>query len=113
MLRQSLIEGVAELVAELISGQVSNAHLQKLTKGKVSEIDSRFVTDADKSDISGWLYNGVGTPDQPGDLGYWEGYRIAKAFYSKAKDKRAALRRLLDLKDPKAVLAESGWEPRR
>ncbi|TCM15678.1 putative Zn-dependent protease DUF2268 [Novosphingobium sp. PhB165] len=111
VLRQSLIEGVAELVGELISGQVGNVHLQKWTQGHVKEIDARFVADADKADISDWLYNGVGTPDHPGDLGYWEGYRIAKAYYTKAKDKRAALRTLLDLKDPKAVLAESGWKP--
>lgn len=111
VLRQSLIEGVAELVGELISGEVSNVHLQKWTQGHVDEIDARFVADADKTDISDWLYNGVGTPDHPGDLGYWEGYRIAKAFYDKAKDKRAALRTLLDLKDPKAVMARSGWRP--
>lgn len=111
VLRQSLIEGVAELVGELISGQVSNVHLGKWTQGHVEEIDKRFLADADKTDISDWLYNGVGTPDRPGDLGYWEGYRIAKTFYSKAKDKRAALQTLLELKDPKAVLVESGWKP--
>lgn len=109
VLRQSLIEGTAELVAELISGQVSNVHLQSWTQGHVDEIDARFLADADSSDLSGWLYNGVGTPDQPGDLGYWVGYRIARAFYDKAGDKRAALRTLLDLKNPKDILAGGGW----
>jgi hypothetical protein len=111
VLRQSLVEGVAELVAELISGQISNEHLARWTQGHVKEIDDRFLADADKADISAWLYNGPGTPDHPGDLGYWEGYRIAKAYYGKARDKRKALRTLLDLKDPKAVLKESGWQP--
>lgn len=111
VLKQSLVEGTAELVSELISGQVSNVHLQKWTEGQVREIDIRFMADADKTDISKWLYNGVGTPDHPGDLGYWVGYRIAKTFYDKADDKRAALRTLLDLEDPKAVLAKSGWMP--
>ena len=111
VLRQSLIEGVAELVGELISGQVSNVHLQKWTQGHAGTIDARFLADADKIDISDWLYNGVGTPDHPGDLGYWEGCRIAKAFYRKAKNKRGALRTLLDLRDPTTILAESGWKP--
>jgi hypothetical protein len=111
VLKQSLIEGVAELVAQLTSGQVSNVHLHKWTVGRAEEIDRRFLADANKKDVSAWLYNGVGTPDQPGDLGYWVGYRIAKAYYDKAPDKRAALRTLLDLKDPEAILAESGWQP--
>ena len=33
VLKQSLVEGVAELVAELTSGQVSNIHLQKWAEG--------------------------------------------------------------------------------
>lgn len=111
VLKASLIEGVAELVAQLTSGQVSNVHLQRWTAGHVKEIDQRFLDDANKKDISAWLYNGVGTPEKPGDLGYWVGYRIAKAFYDKAPNKRVALRTLLDLKDPAAILTESGWKP--
>jgi len=98
-------------VAELISGQVSNIHLQAWTAGRAQEIDRRFLADMDKTDLSAWLYNGVGTPERPGELGYWVGYRIAKAYYDKAPDKRTALRALLELDDPGAVLVESGWKP--
>lgn len=111
VLQQSLVEGVAELVAKLISGEVSNVHLQAWTKGREAEIDRAFLADADSTDLSPWLYNGQGTPDHPGDLGYWVGYRIAHAYYRKAADKRAALKTLLELKDPKTILAESGWKP--
>ena len=51
------------------------------------------------------------TPEKPGDLGYWVGYRIAKAYYQRASDKRAALREILEMTDPKALLAKSGWHP--
>jgi hypothetical protein len=102
---------VAELVAELISGGVSNTPLKAWTKGHEREIDQAFLADQDGKDLSHWLYNGVGTPEKPGDLGYWVGYRIARAFYRKAPDKRVALMTLLDLKDPKAVLADSGRAP--
>jgi hypothetical protein len=111
VLKQSLVEGGAELVGELISGQVSNVHLQSWTKGRVREIDDQFLADQDAKDLSRWLYNGPGTPEKPGDLGYWVGYSIAKAYYLKAADKRVALKTLLELKDPKAILAESGWSP--
>jgi heterodisulfide reductase subunit C len=32
-----------------------------------------------------------------------------KSYYTHAKDKRTAMRALLDLKDPKQILAHSGW----
>lgn len=111
VLRQSLVEGGAELIAQLISGQISNVHLPAWTKGREREIDEAFLAEQDSQDLSHWLYNGVGTPQKPGDLGYWVGYRITHAYYSKAKDKRAALKTLLELKDPKAILAASGWKP--
>ena len=111
VLKQSLVEGVAELVAHLTSGQVSNVHLQRWTTGHAEAIGQRFLADAGKRDISTWLYNGIGTPDKPGDLGYWVGYRMAKAYYDKAVNKRAALRTLLDLKDPAMILNNSGWQP--
>ena len=111
VLSQSLVDGEAELVAELTTGEVSEVHLQRWTKGHEKQIDEAFLAQADSRDLKPWLYNGVGTPEKPGDLGYWVGYRIAKAYYLPARDKRAALRALLALKDPKAILAQSGWHP--
>jgi hypothetical protein len=111
VLSQSLVEGEAELIAELTTGEASEVHLQRWTKGHEREIGEAFLKDADKTDLSAWFYNGAGTPDKPGDLGYWVGYRIAKTYYQRAGDKRAAMRTLLALKDPKAILAQSGWRP--
>ena len=48
---------------------------------------------------------------EPSDLGYWIGYRITKAYYRNATDKRQALRDIIELRDPKAILAKSGWHP--
>lgn len=109
VLSQSLVEGVAELLAELSSGDISNAHLRDWTRGRQAEIDKRFLAEADSADLSDWLYNGPGTPDNPGDLGYWEGYRIARAYYDHAADKPAALAALIRLDSPKTILVQSGW----
>ena len=57
------------------------------------------------------MYNGPGDAAHPGDLGYWVGYRIVKAYYARARDKHAALKAIFAMKDPKAFLAESGWRP--
>jgi hypothetical protein len=109
VLAMSLIEGAAEFTAELISGKVSNSRLGESTAGREKEIETAFVADQDKTEISAWLYNS--TPEQPRDLGYWVGYRIVKSYYRHASDKRRALREILEMTDPKAFLAKSGWYP--
>lgn len=111
VLRQSLIEGVAELVAKLTTGEVSNAHLIRWTAGREREIGEAFLRDTDSHNLSAWLYHGQGTVREPGDLGYWAGYSIARSYYDRAHDKRAAITALLELHDPATILAESGWHP--
>jgi hypothetical protein len=109
VLEGSLIEGAAEFVAELISGGVSGPQLRARFEGHEREIETAFVADEDKTDLSKWLYNG--TLEKQGDLGYWVGYRIVKSYYDRTSDKRQALREILQMTDPKAFLAKSGWYP--
>ena len=111
VLRQSLIEGGADFVAELVSGEVSTPQLQVWTQGHEREIETAFLAQRHDKTLSAWLYNGRGTAEKPGDLGYWVGYRITKAYYQQARDKRRALADILDIKDPEAFLAQSGWTP--
>jgi len=112
LLETALVEGTAEFIAELTSGSISNAHLLKFTNGREARIEREFLAEMSRTDLSRWLYNGVGTESWPGDLGYWVGYRIARDFYAQAADKKAALRELLILKDPPDILARSGFAAR-
>ena len=109
VLEGSLIEGGAEFASELISGEVAYSQFGASTKGHELEIERAFAADKDKTDLSKWLNNG--TLQTPGDLGYWVGYRIVKAYYQHATDKRRALREILQMADPAAFLANSGWHP--
>jgi hypothetical protein len=109
VLEGSLMEGAAELTAELIAGKPSSAHLAAFMKQGDKKIETAFLADQDKTDISGWLNNS--TVDNPGQLGYGVGYRVVKAYYQRASDKRQALREILQMTDPKALLAKSGWYP--
>ena len=109
VLEISLIEGIAEFVAELTAGKVAYSRNAAAAAGRELEIETRFAADIDKTDLSDWAYNT--TPDAPGDLGYWVGYRIAKAYYRNAPDKRQALRDIMEMEDPKAFLEKSGWYP--
>ncbi len=113
VLFQSLVEGGAEFIGELISGEVANVHLRRWTSGHECDIERRFLAQAGGSDTSPWLYNGAGTPARPGDLGYWVGYRIASAYYARAGDKQQAIADIMAVDNDTAdtFLRKSGWKP--
>ncbi|MBU0823659.1 MAG: DUF2268 domain-containing protein [Alphaproteobacteria bacterium] len=112
VLHAALVEGAAEFVAEQISGSVGFPLLHKWTKGREAELETAFLAEKDEVAIgSRWLYNQQGSDGWPGDLGYWVGYRVAKAHYARSADKKAALREIIEMQDPAAFLAESGWTP--
>jgi hypothetical protein len=109
VLQLSLLEGAGEFTAELISGEVAYSQFGASTAGREKEIETAFVPDEDKTDLSNWFQNS--TREKPGDLGYWVGYRIVKSYYQHAADTRRAFREILEMTDPKAFLAKSGWYP--
>jgi len=113
LLFQALVEGGAELVAELTSGDVSYGQLKSWTRGQECAIERDFQKDALGTDTSRWLYNGFGTPDKPGDLAYWVGYRIARAYYLRSTDRKAAIATLINVDNASAptILKVSGWTP--
>lgn len=109
VLDSSLIEGAADFTAALITGEAFHSPFAPSSKAHEKEVETQFVSDEDNTDLSNWIDNGTLT--SPGDLGYWVGYRIVKSYYEHAADKRRALRDILEMKDPKAFLAQSRWYP--
>ena len=120
LLRHSLAEGVPDFLAELAVGPGA-ASTPRETYGRAHEHDVwvDFQRDMHRwepndSTIRTWMYNGrvpEGKNHGATDIGYWVGYRIAGAYYARATDKRAAVRELLELKNPERLLAESGYNP--
>jgi hypothetical protein len=113
LLYQVLLEGGAEYVGELISGRVANAHLQAWTNGRECVLEREFLADSGGTDLSRWLYNGAGDEARRGDLGYWIGHRIARAYISRAGDRQKAIAELLDVRPESAaaLFEASGWQP--
>ncbi|HXG96430.1 MAG TPA: hypothetical protein VNJ06_04870 [Gemmatimonadales bacterium] len=118
LLRHSLGEGIADFVSELAVGPWA-ANTPRQVYGRAHEhevwVDFQGVMEiAGDSIIRTWMYNGMvpaGQNHGAVDIGYWVGYRIAGAYYARAADKRAAVRELLELKDPEAILRASGYAP--
>ena len=109
VLERSLLEGAAEFIGEMMSGDVAYGLFRASTKGHEKEIETKFAADVDKTGLSDWLDNT--TPEKVGDLGYWVGYRIVKSYYQHAADKRAAIHEIIQMSDPHAFLTKSGWYP--
>ena len=113
LLEQALSEGIADFLGELASGGNINGWLHPWAIAREAELWASFKTEMHGRDVSRWLYNqGSATADRPGDLGYFIGYRIAKSYYDRQPDKRAAVRMLITTRDAAALLGASGYEPR-
>jgi hypothetical protein len=105
-----LHEGVAEFIAELVAGQPTYLTFFRRWQANEANYFAEFLQEKDGTDVSRWLYNqGSTTGGRPGDLGYFIGYRVAQAYYLRATDKAQAVRELIELRDPAALLAQSGY----
>lgn len=112
LLAQSLMEGSADFVGELVSGGNINAKVFPYALANEAAIWADFMSDMNGKDFSRWLYNqGSATSARPGDLGYFVGYRVAEAYYNKTADKQQALKDIIEMRNAKDFLAKSGYAP--
>ena len=105
LLAQAVYEGVADFVAEKVTGRMPD--LAYVTYGPANDaaIKAAFRQDMMANDYSGWLYNGTDNPFGVRDLGYYVGYAICAGYYERASDKAAAIKAMieLDFSDQQAV----------
>lgn len=109
LLSQSLREGAADFVGELISGGMINRIQHEYGDAHEAALWEEFQGAMAGTELGAWLYQGDASKDRPADLGYWMGYKVAKAYYDRSADKAAAIRRILTQSDPERFLAESGY----
>ncbi|WP_316802630.1 DUF2268 domain-containing putative Zn-dependent protease [Pedobacter nototheniae] len=97
LLAQSLFEGTADFVAELITGKVPG--MPYMTYGKAHEVElkQKFKAQMFLTNYGDWLYNGASNTFGVGDLGYYMGYSICKNYYNQAKNKKTAIKELIEL----------------
>lgn len=103
--QQVLREGVAELVAELITNRKPTLPLYSYGPAHAMAIRQRFRAEMRSKDYDNWLWNSANNPFGVSDIGYYVGYRIARGYYDAARDKRLAVKQLIELHydDPAAV----------
>jgi len=98
LLQQATREGVAELVAELITNRKPALPLYRYGPAHDKQVRTRFVNEMTKDDYGNWLWNSTDNVFCVSDMGYYVGYRIARSYYDKARDKKRAIKEMIELK---------------
>lgn len=109
LLAQAIREGSADFVGKLISGHIINLVQQEYGNKHEKELWAEFKEVMHGSNISAWFYNGGSAKVRPADLGYYVGYKITEAYYTNAKDKKQAIREILETTDYDQFLKLSAY----
>ena len=110
LLANAIREGSADFIAELISGDHINPAAHEYGCAHEAELWSEFRTQMREREFGDWFYHAPKDhADWPTDLGYFIGYRITRAFYENAADKRQAFQDILAVTDYEAFLERSGY----
>lgn len=106
LLTDCLREGIAEYLSCLATGKKSNTPAIDFGKAHQQAVADQFVKDLFlMSNHYHWLWGENPNHLKVRDLGYYIGYEIAERYYKMAKDKKLAVKTLieLDLSDDAAV----------
>ncbi|MBC9914902.1 DUF2268 domain-containing putative Zn-dependent protease [Chitinophaga varians] len=97
LLSQAICEGACDFVTELVTGKKIPLRYMDYGTANAKEVREKFIAEMYNPSFDGWMYN-VASPNTPvGDLGYYVGYAICKAYYHRQKDKKAAVRQIIEL----------------
>ena len=109
LLKQVIIEGSADFLGELISGEHINTIPFEYGNKLENRLCEEFVPLMLKNDYTDWLYGTSGKDDRPNDLGYWIGYKITEAYFEKQRDKREAVSAILNIDNAVEFTKKSGY----
>lgn len=97
LLTQVVLEGVAELLA-VKALKVSSPNPQiAFGKANDAKIKAAFEKEMFSSSVANWLYNSPNNQFKMRDLGYYVGYAICEQFYNLSKDKKTAIKEMIEL----------------
>ena len=107
LLAQTILEGVAEFLAEIALNQKSpNPQIDFGYKNEV-QIKQAYTKEMFSPNIYNWIMNDSKNEFGMRDLGYFVGYAICKKYYDQAKNKQLAVKEMieLDYNNPKKLIA--------
>lgn len=113
VLRNAILEGGADFLADLAMPGAPPSHYTTWGRANDRAVWTRFMAERHSQEIGHWSGNAsFRADDWTGDLGYYVGAEIARGYYERAADKAQAIRDLMAVRDPDAILAASGYAER-
>ncbi len=126
LLGDVLVEGAADFIATLVTGRQINPDRAAWAASREAELWRQFEADLATTRGVKWSKRKWGTPvaasfdrwignygsapqGWPVEAGYWMGQRIWQRWYDRQPDKRVALREMLTMTDPAAIVAVGGF----
>ena len=109
LLQQSIIEGSADFIAELVTGKHGNKAANDYGNKNKDALCKEFVQIMNGDKFQDWLYGTSKKDSRPNDLGYWIGYQIVKAYFDKMEDKKLAVNHIINIEDYTRFLKKSGY----
>lgn len=125
LLRSALTEGAADFIARLVTGKEPDEARDAWAQVHRDALFTLFLVDADAvRNFGGWPERGTPSGDAlyrwvanygsapdgwPAEAGYWIGLKIWERYYAAAPDKHQALRDMLEIKNPREILAKAGY----
>ena len=104
-------EGVATYFSEIITGgSVHKNAARDFLLAHEEELWSAFEREMLGGETGDWLWSEPENPEQPQDVGYAMGARIAEYYYENADDKPRVVRELLGVTDYPELLKRSGYK---
>lgn len=104
VLNQAIKEGSCDLIAELVMNEFPQRKYISYGMAHEAEIKAQFKKEMFTGNLANWFYNGR-QKGEGADLGYYVGYMISKMYYRNTKDKKQAIKDIIELNysDNKAV----------
>ncbi|WP_306351111.1 DUF2268 domain-containing putative Zn-dependent protease [Flavobacterium sp. '19STA2R22 D10 B1'] len=96
LLNQCISEGSCDFITELVMQNTLQRKYLSYGNEHEKKIKESFKKEMFSSDFSNWLYNGD-QKEESADLGYYIGYEICKAYYNQSKDKKKAIKEIIEL----------------
>ncbi|WP_079241342.1 Ig-like domain-containing protein [Chryseobacterium indologenes] len=96
VLNQAIKEGSCDLIAELVMNESPQRKYISYGMAHEAEIKAQFKKEMFTGNLANWFYNGR-QKGEGADLGYYVGYVISKMYYQNTKDKKQAIKDIIEL----------------
>lgn len=109
LLGNSIYEGAADFVSELICGSHINQYIHNWADEHEVKVWEEFKTEMYENNSSNWIGNADRAKDKPADLGYYVGFKICESYYNNQTDKTKAINDILSISDWNDFYLKSGY----